>query len=124
VATILVVDDDPEVNEMTGWTLASLGYSVVSATNATDALAILQNGPAIDLLLTDVVMPGMDGITLTRRVKDICPAMPVVVVSGHVAGLQLPDMSDAVFLRKPYRSKALIEAIDGLLSSSSRQPGT
>jgi CheY-like chemotaxis protein len=113
MATILVVDDDPDVNELARIVLARHGHRVLAAANGAQALAMLGAEPAIDLLLSDVVMPDMDGVALARHARALRPSLPILLVSGHVAGLAVPDAT--AFLRKPWRAERLVAEIDNLL---------
>jgi CheY-like chemotaxis protein len=86
-AAILVVDDEEAVNRVVTRYLTHLGYTVLSATSGEDALAIVRRRlPPIDLVLSDVVMPGMDGSELASLVLAECPGPAVVLMTG-----QLPE---------------------------------
>lgn len=76
-ATILVVDDDPDVREDAVTCLESLGYRILEAENGDAALAMLERERGIDLLLVDVAMPGMTGIELVRRARARCSLPPM-----------------------------------------------
>ena len=80
--TILIVDDEEGIRKVLGISLADRGYTVLTAENATEALGIFaREDPAI--VLTDIKMPGLDGIELLRRLKQINPDIEVVVITGH-----------------------------------------
>lgn len=79
---ILVVDDDGQVLEGTREIVAALGYQVISAQSGTEALSIIRNGATIDLLFTDISMPGMDGWELARRSKQLRPELKVLYTTG------------------------------------------
>jgi two-component system cell cycle sensor histidine kinase/response regulator CckA len=123
MATILVVDDDPDVNELTAMLLSQRGHVVLCAANGAKALTILQEGPPIDLLLTDVIMPEMDVVTLSKHAKAMRPHLQIIFMSGHAAGLRLPDNGKSRFLRKPWRAEMLFSEIDHLLAHSGEPPG-
>jgi DNA-binding NtrC family response regulator len=117
---VLVVDDDDTFRTMLMETLKLSGYSVTGAINADEAVGILNRG-GIGTVITDVKMPGMDGITLAKYVKKNWPAIPVVLVTGYypVAEKQVNTMDYADgFLMKPFR----IESITELLESLQRPP--
>jgi two-component system cell cycle sensor histidine kinase/response regulator CckA len=117
LAIILVVDDDPDVNEMAALVLAKYGHDVLSAEHAHAALDMVMRTPAIDLMVTDVVMPVMDGVTLSRHVHEIRPDLPVIFVSGYVDGILPPDGALTAFLRKPWRAPQLAAEVEKILSA-------
>jgi len=81
--TVLVVDDEVTVGQMLRQVLLSLGYEVVLCSSSTQALETFQqNGAQIDLLLTDMSMPGMNGTELIHRIKQIRPTIPVLLCTG------------------------------------------
>jgi len=106
--TILLVDDDPRVREVTALTLDALGYQVREAESGSDALSKLDDG--IDLLLADFAMPGMNGAELAQAARQRYPELPVVFVTGYaeIGGL---DADEAFIVQKPYRSEELAEKL-------------
>jgi PAS domain S-box-containing protein len=105
--TILFVEDDPMVREHTGRQIVGLGYTVVAAENAIEALRIASDGVAPDLLFTDVVMPGgMNGRQLALKLRERWPCLRVLYTSGYAHG-QLTIDGESVpskyVLGKPYR---------------------
>jgi CheY-like chemotaxis protein len=120
MATILVVDDDPDVNDTVAAVLTNGGHSVLSAANGKKALAVLEDGPAIDLMLTDVVMPEMDGVTLSYSARALRPGLPVIFVSAYVDGMVLPEGRISAFVRKPWRARKLLDEIENLLTGACR----
>ena len=118
-ATILLVDDEPEVRTMTGRVLAQAGHIVVAARGADEAMAILTAGTEpIDLVLSDVVMPGRSGIDLAREVSEQHPSMPILLMSGFVGesahGGLTADLPYPL-LAKPTPRDVLLAAVDELL---------
>jgi len=116
-ATILVVEDEVLVRLMITDELRAQGYLVVEAANADEALAVLRSTVAVDLLLTDVRMPGThDGLDLARLVRAAHPSVKVIIASG-----QMPDSVASVatdgFFAKPYDVERLVARINGLLVS-------
>jgi CheY-like chemotaxis protein len=100
--TVLVVDDNKEVREVTILMLDSLGYCVLGAADAIEALTII-NSVRIDLLVSDVVMPGIDGFELARRARALRPGLPIIVMSGYTAmPSEAPRTSEFPILRKPF----------------------
>lgn len=116
-ATILVVDDDPLITLSTVDMLEDLGHTVIEANSAQRALEILETGQAVDLLITDHVMPGMSGIELAAAVHEKRPTLPVILASGYgdVPGGKTTDLPR---LPKPYLQAQLREHIDRLLQSA------
>jgi signal transduction histidine kinase len=122
-ATILLVEDEAAVRAATERILTRAGYQVKCAASAEDACAIFDPEPdAIDLLLTDVVMPGMHGPELAGRLAGVRPDLPVVFVSGYSDRMpSLPVVSSrAAFVAKPFTVAALVDAVEGLLVPDSR----
>ncbi len=116
---ILLVDDDPAVGQVAAETLEGLGYRVVRADGPGEALLAAEGeGWAIDLLLTDVRMPLMDGVTLASRLSERKPGLPVVFMSGHTGGQELAPGS--VFVAKPFRSAALARAVQRALQGAGK----
>lgn len=114
VARILVVDDDAEVRGVVRASLIHLGYEVEDVPEADSALTVLKERAGdFDLLITDVMMPRMDGITLLRKVRGFAPTLPIVLFSGHVTeeDLWLPDLHDVPLLTKPFSLATLCAVV-------------
>ncbi|HET9985651.1 MAG TPA: ATP-binding protein [Longimicrobiales bacterium] len=121
-ATVLVVEDDEMVRTVVRRTLLEDGYSILEAPNGPDALWIAEDYPhAIDLLLTDIVMPGMSGIDLARRLVAQRADTRVLFMSGHTEeAVQAPSVfgAETAFLPKPFTPEGLSRAIMEVLSAS------
>ncbi|MBO0736996.1 MAG: PAS domain S-box protein [Alphaproteobacteria bacterium] len=108
---ILLVEDNPEVREIAGALLEHLGYRVFHAQSVAAALQFLASGEAVDLVFTDIVMPGdLDGLALAQRVKEQCPQTAVLLTSGYAKAANIPA-SGLPVLRKPYQLASLARAI-------------
>jgi PAS domain S-box-containing protein len=118
-ATILVVEDNNEVRMVAVTILKGLGYRIVEADNGASAMAILRGGERIDLLYTDVIMPGgMSGVALAREARALRPDLPVLFTSGF-AGAQIQEIAGPEkvedFLIKPVRRQELAHKIREIL---------
>jgi PAS domain S-box-containing protein len=106
--TILVVEDNDEVAEVTAAMLESLGYAVERAASARRALDELEAGRRVDLVLTDIVMPGgVSGIDLARTARGRFPGLPVVLTTGYSAAAREAADEGFVILSKPFQLSAL-----------------
>ncbi len=115
--TVLVVEDNPEVQEVAGLLLDQLGYRVLYANSAAAALDLLGSGERIDLVFTDVVMPGeIDGLDLARRIKGQYPDIAVLLTSGYAKAWHTLEAGMPI-VRKPYQLQTLARAIREALDS-------
>ena len=118
--TVLVVDDEEMALSGTSQLLQQLGYHVLSASCGEDALAIVEAGAKLDLLLTDVLLPGINGPELSRRVVALRAGLPVVFMSGY-ADDALADsrltQHGALFLPKPYSYDELASKVRAALDA-------
>jgi CheY-like chemotaxis protein len=114
--TILVVEDEILVRAMVADDLREQGYRVIEATHADDALSVLRSGVPVELVLTDVQMPGpLDGLGLARLIRADYPAIKVIIASGCVRGTAVEAAASA-FFAKPYNVRALVAEIARLLA--------
>jgi PAS domain S-box-containing protein len=113
---ILLVDDDPLVSMNTSNMLADLGHSVSEALSGTQALQLLETDLQFDIVVTDYAMPGMNGLDLATKIKQIKPNLPIVLTSGYA---ELPAQITLEFLRlgKPYSQEDLAEALKAALNA-------
>jgi PAS domain S-box-containing protein len=119
--TVLVVDDEPGVRHLASVMLRRSGYNVIEASNASEAERVAaEHVDQVDVLLTDIVMPGMRGPELAQRMRDARPLLRVVYMSGFRATEPLADVErgEAVFLEKPFLRAALLEAIGRVAASA------
>ena len=111
-AGVLVVEDEAEVARVTMEVLRDIGYQAVEARDGHAALALIEQDPRIDLVLSDVVMPGgISGLELARRLRKLRPGLPVVLATGYTQlGARVMD-EDLTFIAKPYRRETLAAAL-------------
>ena len=108
---VLIVEDSPEVAEVTASLVEQLGYRTTHAENAIEALNRLQRGERVNIVLSDIVMPGsMNGIALAHEINNRYPHMPVLLASGYSDVVQANE-SQFVILRKPFQLPALAKAM-------------
>jgi two-component system cell cycle sensor histidine kinase/response regulator CckA len=110
--TVLLVEDEPMVRSVAERALTRHGYTVITADNGEDALEIIEKNEPIDLLISDVVMPGMDGPTMVRKARESRPDLKILFMSGY-AEEQLRksiDIENVNFLPKPFSVTDLAEA--------------
>jgi CheY-like chemotaxis protein len=112
-ATVLLVEDEEIVRRLAAHFLEEAGYRVREAADGPSALALLRDPTAgIELMVTDVRLPGMDGKDLVDAVRQVKPSLPILLVSGALA----PDGADgASFLAKPYSPEQLLERVRSIL---------
>ena len=114
---VLLVEDNPEVQETAGMLLDQLGYRVFRAQSAAAALQLLQSGEAVDLVFSDIIMPGeLDGMALARQVKEEYPDVAVLLTSGYAKAANAQEAGFPI-LRKPYKLATLARAIRDALEA-------
>ncbi|MFO1110118.1 MAG: ATP-binding protein [Bradyrhizobium sp.] len=124
--TILCVEDDPIVREFVTQQLRALGYTTIAASNAAEALTEIRDGAGIDLLFTDIVMPGkMDGWRLAELVKQLRPDIKIVCTSGYsnLSAERMVSDPAIMLLEKPYRLSALAQMIRRALEGPAQLAG-
>jgi CheY-like chemotaxis protein len=108
---VLLVEDNPEVQEVAGMLLKQLGYHVLYVESAAAGLELLASGASIDLVFTDVIMPGeLDGVALAHRVKAEYPETAVLLTSGYAKALNTLEAGFPI-VRKPYQLPTLARAV-------------
>jgi PAS domain S-box-containing protein len=115
VGRILVVEDQVEIREMTALLLGRAGFDVITAADADEALIAAALPGGVDVLVSDVVMPGISGITLAEMMMERYPAIGVILLSGYApnhADLERVTAAGAVFLAKPVSSEQLLRAVN------------
>ena len=114
LTTILLVEDDQTIRELARMMLDADGYRVLSAGTAREALALLEQDPDVDLIFSDVQMPGCDGVTMVRELRRRAVEIPALLTSGmkHPDTAALPTHTG--FLPKPYSHAGLLAALQRL----------
>jgi CheY-like chemotaxis protein/two-component sensor histidine kinase len=119
--TVLVVEDDEHVRRLTVMRLADLGYRVLDVADGNSALEVLGSRADVDIVFSDLVMPGgLSGLDLARRVKELNPKTKVVLTSGYSPALmhdEAVQLLDLQMLRKPYRQTELARVFRQVLSA-------
>ena len=121
---ILLVDDDPSVRHLSEMILTKAKLTVRAAENGAAALAIVESAPTPPVLLvTDVMMPGIDGLSLARRLLARLPRLKVILMSGQLSDSAWwpDDLSGLRFLKKPFAYGDLILAVTEALAEASRE---
>ena len=119
--TILLVEDEDAVRLFSARALREKGYNVLEAENGEAALELINQGSSFDLLLTDVVMPRMDGPTLSNKVREIFPHLKTIFISGYTEDTfrqNLGHNADIHFLQKPFTLKDLAKKIKDVLQKN------
>lgn len=121
--TVLVVDDEEGLRTLVCRTLRAEGYSTLEAAHGAEALEVMENAAEpVDLVVTDVVMPGMDGGELGRRLTQRWPGLPILYISAYDVNdifRRGSPRTSAPFLQKPFPAEGLIATIQQLLASRS-----
>jgi two-component system, cell cycle sensor histidine kinase and response regulator CckA len=114
---IVVVDDEKEIRNATSRALKSHGYSVAAARNGQEALDFIASHSSVALVLTDLMMPDMDGATLAAALAQSSPGMPVVAMSGLAGNADRADVASVdAFLAKPFSTTDLLRTVSHLIA--------
>jgi two-component system cell cycle sensor histidine kinase/response regulator CckA len=117
--TVLLVDDEHMIIEIGEALLTKLGYRVMVAGSGEEAVELFhRDGSAIDLVILDMVMPGMDGREVFKHIREICPAMPVILSSGYALSGQAEQIMESGcngFIQKPFNVSELSQKIQQVL---------
>ena len=121
--TVLLVDDQQELRAFVGQVLQRSGFRVLEADSGFKALEIAQaEGDKIELLLSNIQMPGMTGIELATQINVKCPRIKVLLMSGYTTGLLVLDRGWE-FIHKPFLPDRLIEKVRSALNSARHSQG-
>jgi two-component system cell cycle sensor histidine kinase/response regulator CckA len=122
---ILFVDDEPEVRSIARLTLEQIGYQVIESEDGIKALEVFEKERAnIGLVITDVLMPNLDGLGLSVRLHKLDPDLPIMLLSGHVLeeDLWAPGNARMRYLMKPYRLQDLQSTVLDLIGPARQAP--
>jgi two-component system cell cycle sensor histidine kinase/response regulator CckA len=125
--TVMLVEDEDAVRMFGARALRNKGYTVVEASSGEEALEILRDAEkadAIDVLITDVVMPGMDGPTMIREVRETHPDLKVIFISGYTEDSfrqRLDDSEDIHFLPKPFTLQQLAGKVKEIMEGDAKE---
>jgi CheY-like chemotaxis protein len=123
--TILLVDDHRSVRTAVKAVLERAGHDVLVAPSGERAVELAKGHPGpIDVLLADVVMPGMDGFEVARNVRELRPRARVLFMSGHLGSMYTEEVarSEGSFLPKPFAAADLRQALDGVSTVEEPRP--
>ena len=118
MAKILLAEDDGSMCDFLTMALAREGHDVTARNDGLEALTELQSNTDYDLLLTDIVMPGMDGIELAQKAADLAPNLKVMFITGFAAvsmDSKQTQIGDTKVLSKPFHLKELVTQVDKIL---------
>ena len=111
---ILLVDDDDDVRETSADMLGELGYDVIQASSGEQALQIIDDCPELEVMVTDIRMPGMTGFELVEHARTRRERLKIILISGYFT----PQKVQRRFLQKPFRTHDLDQAIQAELKAS------
>ena len=114
--TILIVDDEEPIRELLQWMLEEAGHVIHLAADGRQALSFLRSHGPVDVVLSDINMPYMDGVELERQVRASWPNQPILLISGRP-----PPPSIGHFLPKPFRWDTLASAITAIVRGDERR---
>ena len=118
-SSLLLVDDNDDVREITALLLRDTGYRVIEASSGIAALAELDGNPAIELLIVDFSMPGMSGVELLERARAKRPEIKAVLITGYVDHTWLNGkVADEIVVKKPFTMAQLAPAVRKALGES------
>jgi two-component system response regulator CpxR len=112
---ILCIDDNEQSLSIRKFMLETRGYRVLSASSGREAMDLFQQSGAIDLVITDLVMPEMDGAEVIRVLKELAPEMPMILISGKVKMYEKGTCADVFLPKGTYPAMELLEKIRLLL---------
>jgi CheY-like chemotaxis protein len=121
--TVLVIDDEEPVRQVAAEILGYLGYSVTTSASGEAGVKLVQEGMRPDVVLLDVIMPGMNGFQTLRKLREIEPDMPILICTGYSdrkAAESLVNEGADGFVNKPYNIETLAKQIEKLRGETKR----
>lgn len=116
--TVLLIEDEAMIRMATGAILEDAGYLVLEAANSDEAQSVLDQHPQIEIVVTDVQMPGsMDGLALAEKLNRDRPEIRILVTSGRSGSLEARESGATSFLPKPYTAAAIEKALKKIAQS-------
>ena len=123
MAKILVAEDEAIVRLLVVETLRADGHTVLEAADGQAALDLVQDCPDLDLLLSDIRLPKMDGFSLARSARQLRPELRLLFLTGYVRAEPPIELSPAVIIRKPFDPDNLARKVAGMLETKFAAPG-
>jgi len=119
-ARVLLVEDEPMISDIVCEAFEEQGFEVHAVDNASDALRRLMTGAPVDILFTDINLPGgMDGAALARRARELRPGLPVIYTTGRGSQIErLQPVEGSMFVPKPYDPFSIGRLLDYLIGMS------
>lgn len=120
MSKILIAEDDDAMREFLAQALSRQGYTIVAVTNGADALEAMDAAESCDLLLADIRMPGVDGISLARCARRDYPDVPIVFVTGFANEIMSEidfEPTRVEILPKPFQLNELVSVVDRVLAA-------
>lgn len=114
--TVYIVDDDPRILAATGDVLEDCGHVVATFTDGRELLALLSSGVRPDIVVSDIIMPAINGADLKDAILAIAPDLPIMFMSAEIGNTDPKRLEGHVLLEKPFTCSALTDALDGLLT--------
>jgi len=121
---VLLVEDNEDVGNLAETLLGELGHVVVRARSGLEALRLADGGAQFDIVFSDVVMPGMTGLELAKKLKQRRPQLPIILTTGYSDRITAIGSKGFPMLRKPYRMETLAVAVDEALAMQRRHSET
>jgi two-component system cell cycle sensor histidine kinase/response regulator CckA len=115
MTSVLAVEDEFLVRTILVEALADAGYTVLEAGDGEEALALLREGEPVDIVLTDIRMPRLDGFGLVKAAREIYPDLPVIFMTGYSGSSLHPDFINATVLGKPFTPEELIALVQRMI---------
>jgi PAS domain S-box-containing protein len=121
-ARILLVDDDDLIRETLAELLEEAGFTTLVAASGLEALALVESGEVVDAMVSDLSMPGMNGVTIIRKARALRPGLPCFLLTGYVGErAALSTENTFTLVRKPVTIRALVALIEATLEGAKRQ---